>query len=225
MLLRTLTLTALAAALTTPLPAQISRAGANSDLAQAQRAAWGRPGSTTYRIANENVTYSGGRLLQTRFGPMLIAEGKVANFSHISPGRIGAFYLRRTPRGYVRGRAFESAVAGGSMGRIASWSVSTAFTANPVIYAEGGSTNQGFTCGYASLTELTPGGPVELASFQSYFEDMNARGRDTRGRIANIVHGRSFDVVFTGAHPGRDRYVKRGARYQMVGRKPQLDGC
>ena len=208
-----------ALALVAPVAAQT-----NVRLAEAQRAAWGRPGSTTYRLDNENVRFSGGRLLQTRFGPVLVAEGKVGTFSHVSPGRVGAFYLTRTPRGLARGRAFEGAVTGGSMGGIGEWSVSTAFAANPVIYAEGGSTGQGITCSFTTLTELTPAGPVEMARFQSYFGDMNASRRETTGKIANIARDRSFDVIYTGARPGRVRFVRQGGKYRPQGRVP-LAGC
>ncbi len=210
-----------AAAFAAPAFAQTS-----PQLADAQRAAWGRPGSTTYRLDNENVVYEGGRLLQTRFGPVLVAEGRVKDFGAPSPGRVGAFYLKRTPTGFARGRSYEAAVTGGGMGGIGEWGINTRLAANPVIYAEGGSTGQGITCSYTQLVELTPAGPVKLVQFQSYFGRDNGIDpkREITGRIANIVPGRSFDVVFTGNRAGRDRYVKRGARYVLAGR-PTLDGC
>lgn len=216
-----LILTALA--LTAPAFAQT-----NVQLEDAQRAAWGRPGSTTYRLDNENVTYEGGRLLVTRFGPVLVAEGHVKDFGAPSPGRVGAFYLKRTATGYARGRAFESAVTGGGMGGIGEWGISAKLAANPVIYAEGGSTGQGITCSYTQLVELTPAGPVKLADFQSAFVNDGGMGKQvsTIGKIANIAPGRSFDVVFTGTRPGRDHYVRQGVRYVRAGGgKPHLNSC
>lgn len=220
--MRLIPITLAAATLAAPLPAQT-----NPQLADAQRAAWGRAGSTTYRLDNENVTYEGGRLLQTRFGPVLVAEGRVKQFGHPSPGRVGAFYLKRTPRGFARGRGYEAAVTGGGMGGIGEWGVNTRLAANPVIYAEGGSTGQGITCSFTQLVELTPAGPVKLVQFQSFFgkDDGRTPKLETQGRIADIVPGRSFDVVFTGTRPGRDRYVRAGTRYRLTGAKPHLDGC
>lgn len=232
---RVLPAVALTAVLTMPLPAQPAPnrpapPAARGELAAAQAAAWGRAGSTTYRIDNENVSYAGGRLLRTRFGPVLVAEGRVKNFGHPSPGRIGAFYLKRGPGGFARGRAFPSAVTGGSMGGIGEWSVSDAFAAHPVIYTEGGMSNMGSTCSYVTLTELTPAGPIKIAGFQSYGSyagGVGGRAHETKGRIANIVRGRSFDVVFTGAgaRPARDRYVRVGNAYRLAGGKPTLDSC
>lgn len=134
---------ALATAAALPVAAQT-----NMQIADAQRAAWGRSESTTYRLDNENVSFSGGRLLRTRFGTVLVAEGRVKDFGAPSPGRVGAFYLKQTPRGFVRARAFPAAVTGGGMGGIGEWGINTRFGANPVIYAEGGSTGQGITCSF-----------------------------------------------------------------------------
>ena len=211
-----------AALLAAPAIAQTS-----PQLADAQRAAWGRPGSTTYRLDNENVFYEGGRLLATRFGPVLVAEGRVKDFGAPSPGRVGAFYLKRTPRGFARGRGYEAAVTGGGMGGIGEWGINTRLAANPVIYTEGGSTGQGITCSFTQLVELTPAGPVKLVEFQSAFEQDNGTGRPvaTEGNIANIVAGRSFDVIFTGTQPGRDHYVRAGARYRLADARAHLTGC
>ena len=217
-----------AAILLTVALAVASPAQTNVQLAEAQRAAFGRPGGTTYRIANENVSFQGGRLLSTRFGPVLVAEGKVRDFGHGSPGRIGAFYIRRTPTGFARGRDFPSAVVGGSMGGIGEWSVSNRFGPNPVIFAEGGFFNMGSGCSTTQLVELTPTGPVPLVSFHSGASHNGSdrqRAADTQGRIANIVPGRSFDVVFTGSRPGRDRYVRAGGRYRLAGGRPHIPAC
>lgn len=232
MLLRILTAASTLALLASPTTAQRARqsdAPVSRDVAAAQAAAWGRPGSTTYRIDNDNVRFSGGRLVQTRFGPVLVAAGAPKEFGHPTPGYVGAFYLKRTPRGYARDRGFEKAVVSGSAGNVGEWSISNAFAANPVIYTEGGFSNMGSTCSYTSLTELTPRGPVEIARFQSYGDNNGSgpgqRAFEVKGRIANIVRGRSFDVVFTGTRAGRDRYVWSGGKYRLAGGRPHLDSC
>ncbi len=196
-----------------PAAAQSSGPG----LASAQRAAWGRPGSTTLRIGGENVRFSGGQLLATPFGPVLVAPGSVGQFSHVSPGRIGAFYLRRAGNGFVRGRAYPSAVVGGSMGSLSVWSVSRAFGPRPVIYAEGGFTGQGLTCATATLTALTPAGPVEIAQIPTVYENGNNR-RSIEGKIGAIVPGRSFVVNYSGSMRFRDTYAWSNGRYRLQGR-------
>ncbi len=209
---RCLTLALCAAAVALP------AAASAQSLDAASRAAFGRQGATI-RIDNEQVRYRPSRLVQTRFGPVLLAEGRVRDFSHVSPGRIGAWYLRRVPGGYARVSAFPKAVTGGSMGGLSEWGVSTRFAANPVISAESGFTGQGITCVSTILTELTPRGPVEIAVVPTAYENAGAvgRARSIEGKITNIVPGRSFAVSYGGSARFVERYVRRGASYQRVG--------
>lgn len=196
----------------------IPSAASAQSLDAASRAAFGRQG-TTIRIDDENVRFRATRLVETRFGPVLLAEGRVRDFSHVSPGRIGAWYLRRVPGGYARVSAFPKAVSGGSMGGLSDWGVSTRFAANPVISAESGFTGQGITCVSTILTELTPRGPVEIAVVPTAYENAGGVGRATSiaGKIGEIVPGRSFAIRYGGSARFVDRYERRGAMYRRVG--------
>lgn len=192
-------------------------------LAAAQRAAWGRPGSTTLSIDGENVRFSGGQLIATSFGPVLVAPGKIERFSHVSPGRVGAFYVRPVGNGFARGRDYPSAAIGGSMGALSDWNVSRNFGPQPVIFAEGGFTGQGLSCSTATLTALMPRGPVTIAQVPTFYSS-NANGREIDGKIGAIVPGRSFMVNYTGSMRFTDRYVWSNGRYRLQGRS-RLPSC
>lgn len=223
---------------TLPVPSAAQRGASRGDLAAAERAAWGRAGGTTLTVDTKvstgraswsRVAYSKGRLVQAPFGPILVAEGQVVDAGHVHPGAVGAFYLRRTARGFVKGRAYPGALLTGSFGNVGEWSMSNRFGPNPVIYAEGGFTGQGITCGVTTLVELTPAGPVEIANIPTSFDNSGyGRGtiRSTQGKIANVVPGRSFNVVYSGSQRYTERYVRSGGKYRLAGRaKPRLDGC
>jgi len=116
-------------------------------------------------------------------------------------------------------------VRSGSFGQIAELSVSAKFGALPVIYAQGGGTWQGYTCGWTTLTELRPGGPAELVRVMTLYSDGSRDdGESTEGKIADIVPGRSFAVNFTGSRNFTARYERRGDRYVLAGGEA-LEGC
>lgn len=198
----------------TAIPATAERGGAQ--LAAAQRAAWGRTGSTVIPRGKERIAYQGGQLVQTGFGPVLVAEGKVEDFSHSSAGRVGVFYLRSLGGRYSGGRAYPDAVVHGSYGKVGEWGVSRRFGSNPVIWAEGGFTGQGITCSSMSLTMLTPRGPVEVATIPTGYESPD--GTDLTGKIGTVVPGRYFTVDYRGSRRWTDTYRMVGGKYRLAGR-------
>ena len=91
------------------------------------------------------------------------------------------------------------------------WGQSDAIAASPVLYTEGGGTWQGYHCGYASLTELGPDGPVEIANIPIHYSNMGAvetGGTQVEGRISAAEQGRSFTVSYSGTESFTERYVR-----------------
>jgi hypothetical protein len=163
------------------------------------------------------------RLVDAPFGPVLVSVGYVEMGAHSSPGVVAVYYLRSNGAGFAVRRAFPTAVENGSHGGLSDWSVSRRFTNLPAIYIEGGGTWQGYTCGVATLTELRPDGPVEIASIPINYDNAGV-GREERassrerlrrleGEIVNIHRGASFDVRFTGTARFTEHYVYRGGRF------------
>lgn len=203
-------------------------------LARAFQAGFGNQGEATLNVESdggaEAVRYTPGRLVWAPFGPVLVSEGKVADPGHVSAGRIAVHYLKPAGDRFELVKAWPAAVATGSSGRVARWSVSTRFGDLPVIVSEGGGTWQGYTCSTAKLTELRPGGPVELATVPLSFDDGGAQAQEgadsaITGRIINVVPNQSFDVVYQGARAFSEHWVRSGDGYAVAGGASQMRTC
>jgi hypothetical protein len=145
---------------------------------------------------------------------------------HACVGAIGVFYLKEDNQQTSVTGSWPKAVEGWGWGAAPSeWSISNAFTKNPAIYASGGYMGQGILMESATLTELTPNGPVTSDLIGTGFSDEGAIVDDSRaacvvkGKIANIRKDRSFEVRLTGSRTGVDRYVKRNGKFVSLGKR------
>lgn len=203
-------------------------------LARAFEAAFGSRGEAVLSVpadgADEDVRYAPGRLIWPAFGPVLISEGKVQDPAHVSAGKIAVHYLKPAADRFEVARAFPAAVATGSNGQVAHWSVSPRFSTWPVVVAEGGGTAQGYTCSWLTLTELRPGGPAELARVPLAYDDRGAKedaaaATSIEGKILNIVKDQSFDVVYSGSRKFSEHYVRTGNGFAVAGGKSTMATC
>jgi hypothetical protein len=175
------------------------------------------------------------RLIDTPFGPVLVSVGYVEFGVDVSPGVVAVHYLRPNGAGFDVRRAFPRAAENGSRGGLSAWSVSRRFTTLPAIYTEGSAGGQGYTCGVATLTELRPSGPAEIAEIPIYYSNdgvereqlarLGDRVRRLEGRIVNIHRGASFDVRFTGTVHFAEHYIWRGGRFVRVARGESRASC
>lgn len=204
--------------------ATIESLPADRQLELAYAAVFGSDETRTLRTDDASFSYSGGRVLWTRFGPVLVVEGASEPYPN-SLGTLGLFYLREVP-----GPAFETvrqwpdAIPGSVMGNPPEWKARNDLSGTTVIEATGGGVWQGYACDSTSLTELTPTGPVDLVTFESGFNSTGAlgdEGESYTGKIGSIVRGRSFEVQFSGTRTFTNRYVRQGDRYT---RQPVTDG-
>lgn len=194
-------------------------------LARAFEAAFGSRGEAALSIpgagADEDVRYAPGRLIWLAFGPVLISEGKVQDAAHVSAGKIAIHYLKPAGDRFEVVRAFPAAVATGSNGQVARWSLNPRFSNWPVIVAEGGGTWQGYTCSWLELTELRPDGPAKLANVPLVYDDRGAKedgtGRAIAGKILNVTKDQSFDVVYSGSRAFSEHYVRGAGGYSVAG--------
>ena len=202
-------------------------------LARAFEAAFGSRGEAVLAVpsngTDEDVRYAPGRLVWLAFGPVLISEGKVQDPAHASAGRIAVHYLKPAGDRFEVVRAFPAAVATGSFGQVARWSLNPRFSNWPVVAAQGGGTWQGYTCSGLTLTELRPEGPVKLADVPLVYDDTGARedgeGRAIEGKVLNIVRNQSFDVVYSGARAFSEHYVRGPGGYTVAGGKSTMETC
>ncbi|MGA9582219.1 MAG: SHOCT domain-containing protein [Allosphingosinicella sp.] len=206
----------------------------DEQLARAFEAAFGSRGEAVISVpaggTDEAVRYAPGRLIWPAFGPVLISEGKVQDPARASAGRIAVHYLRPAGDRFEVARAFPVAVATGSNGEVARWSLNPRFSNWPVIAAQGGGTGQGYTCSWLTLTELRPDGPAEVATVPLLYDDTGAKedgtGRAIEGKILNINKNQSFDVVYSGSRAFSEHYVKGPGGYAVAGTgKSTMETC
>jgi hypothetical protein len=208
----------------TLLVATTASAATDPQAAAAFRAAFGRSGSAIVKLTGDELTeqvkFKLGALVQTPFGPALLAPGEVVDAAHVNAGKMGVVYLKKTPKGFAVTKRFVPAMQTGSFGQIGKWRVSRAFGSMPVVAVEGGGTWQGYTCSVTTLLELAPDKPRELVTVPLYYDNagaMEKRKTTISGRIARIVPGKSFDVVYSGARKFSELYVRRGDTYVLAG--------
>jgi hypothetical protein len=209
-------------------------------LALAGAAAFGLAGDTRVLIApdddadesdgiEDRVSFTPGRLLWTGFGPVLISEGEVIEPGHVSAGRIAVHYLREDGAKFALVKDHLQAVVTGSFGRVGEWRVMDDLMPHPVIYTTGGGTWQGYSCSWGILTELSPSGPREIGRFAlSYSDDGAIEDGPTQtieGALANIVKGRSFDIVYAGSKRFTEHYELKDRRFVLVGGKSRMETC
>lgn len=215
-----------------PLP-DVQKLPAEEQLARAFEAAFGSRGEAVLAVpsngADEDVRYAPGRLIWLAFGPVLISEGKVQDPAHASAGRIAVHYLKPAGDRFEMVRAFPAAVATGSFGQVARWSLNPRFSNWPVVAAQGGGTWQGYTCSWLTLTELRPEGPTKLADVPLLYDDTGAKedgeGSTIEGKVLNIVKNQSFDVVYSGSRAFSEHYVRGAGGYAVAGGKSTMETC
>jgi len=206
-------------------PPDVQKLPPEEQLARAFEAAFGSRGEAVLAVpaggADEDVRFAPGRLVWLPFGPVLISEGKVQDPAHASAGRIAVHYLKPAGDRFEVVRAFPAAVATGSNGQVARWSLNPRFSNWPVVAAQGGGTWQGYTCSRLTLTELRPDGPTRIAEVPLVYDDTGAKpdgeGRAIEGKILNIVKNQSFDVVYSGSRAFSEHYVRGPGGYAVAG--------
>lgn len=211
----------------------VAGAPADDPLAAAFRAAFGKAGSIVLKKQGplkENIKYTAGDLVDTAFGPVLLSPGEVLEPTHANSGKLAIFYLKPTAKGYEVVKRYVPAVVTGSFGKIVDWSVSRSFGDLPIVTVNGAGNWQGYACSVATMIELAPDGPRQLAALPMTYDNSGAaagkRPTQVNGRIENIKPGKSFDVVYFGSKDFTERYVRQGNAYVLAsGGKSRVERC
>lgn len=108
------------------------------------------------------------------------------------------------------------------------WGWTDAIADVPVLYTEGDRSGESGACIHATLTALTPVGPVEIASLPIHSSTKRKSGTGDIvliGTITAAEKGRSFTISYDGTQTFSERYV-RGAdgRYEVQG-GTRVPGC
>jgi hypothetical protein len=207
------------AAVTAPPPPPPVKSAAER-LSDAFEAATGNRTEFTVLEDGEQVTTKPLRIVSLPFGEALLTNREIQNGCHACTGAIGVYYLKNSGGTVEVTGSWPKAVEGWGWGAPPSqWHFTSKFTSSPAIYASGAYTGQGITESSATLTELTPTGPVTSDVIGTGFSDEGAIVDDERpacvvqGNIANIVKDESFDVIVTGSVNAVDHYVRSGGKF------------
>ncbi len=154
----------------------------------------------------------------------LISTGANDCTGDVCSGVNSIHYLRREGALYkVEGEWLEAG-ASSTLGKPATrWGLMDAITAEPVLYTEGSSVLSGYACSYASLTELTQAGPVEIARIPIHYSNSGATEAGfvpvtLTGEIIAAEKGRSFTVRYAGSRTFSERYVRNAdGSYNLAG--------
>lgn len=158
----------------------------------------------------------------------LLSIGSLDEAGHSDGGLNAIHYLKSSPDGWVRQGEWIGLGSTGTVGNGATnWGFTSLLGRNPYLVTSGGGVWQGCAIGFATVTELTPDGPVDRGSFTDGMSSGAGIGEDEGqydGKIAAAVPDKSFTVAYTGTRALKQQYVLKNSKYELVG-KDQVPGC
>ena len=159
---------------------------------------------------------------------VLLSLGSLDDAGHSEGGINAIHYLQGGPSGWQRKGEWLNLGAVGSVGNAAtSWGFSDALGKNPYLITSGGGVWQGCAISSATLTELTPAGPVDRASFTDSMSSgagLNQKEQGFDGQITGAVPDKSFTVTYSGTRTIKQQYLLKNGKYELVG-KDRIPGC
>jgi len=159
---------------------------------------------------------------------VLLSLGSLEDAGHGDGGINAIHYLRATPEGWQIMHETLGLGAVGTVGNAAtSWGFSDAIGENNYLVTAGGGVWQGCLISSATLTELTPGGPVDRGSFTDAMSSgagLGQKEQDYDGKIVAAEPDKSFTVAYTGSKAFKQRYVLKDGKYALVG-ADRVPGC
>ena len=205
-------------------PTESSQMAPADQLRAAAVDAFGTSAPVTQTRDGKEVVVKAEQVVWTRLGPVLIASVTMKQGCEDCTGGLDIYYFEDSSEGLLLRRKFPDAIEGSSAGKPPiRWSLDDRFLGGPVLRTVAEGAWQGCTTTAVSLTELTPDGPVARGSAPIGWSD--ASGDDKAvGRIANIVRGKSFDIVYSGTRAFTDHYQLANGAFSMAGEQ-RLSGC
>ena len=208
-------------------PAESSQMAPADQLRAAAVDAFGTSAPVTQTRDGKEVVVKAEQGVWTRFGPVLIASVTMKQDCDDCTGGLDIYYFGDSSEGLLLRRRFPDAIVGSSSGKPPlRWSLDDRFLDGPVVHTIAEGVWQGCTTTAVSLTELTPDGPVARGSAPIGWAEASGAGDGDKavGRIANIVRGKSFDIVYSGTRSFTDHYRLANGAFSMAGEQ-RLSGC
>jgi hypothetical protein len=214
-----------------PPPTDIRTMPMQEQLARAFAAAFGAKDQAQLQIGGRTLVYHPGRLFWVGDKAVLISPASGAGDCRDCAGTVAVHYL--TPAGdqFQVSGSWPEAISGAQWNTPPRWRMTSAYTSLPAIWEEGHDRNQDCTSGSATLTELTPAGPVQSGPIRfSYRSKSGLAGlllgeTDIEGHVADIQKDVSFDVVYSGDKQFTESWVKQGDRFVVQGGETKMPQC
>lgn len=172
------------------------------------------------------------RIINLPSGFALLTTREIPDGCHACTGYLGVYYFNNDDGDLQLTRSFPEAIPGWGWGAAPpEWTVTNKFTKNPAIYAAGGFMGQGILVSGATITELSPSGPIASDLIGTGYSDEGANDPDSglscniEGKIANIVKDKGFDVIVSGDQSEKDHYFKQNGRFVTSSNREWDMGC
>ncbi|MBN8501451.1 MAG: SHOCT domain-containing protein [Sphingomonadales bacterium] len=202
----------------------------------ASLAALGFTGTRKSKDGEQVVITKPLRVLNLPFATVLLTSTERPDDCHGCAGFVGVYYLKEQNGAFKVTGKWPEAVSGWAWGMVPDWKISTAYTSNPAIVAEGAFTAQGYTCTGMNIVELTPKGPVESDVIHLSMNNGGAvdpetgltmggdPARDVTGKIVNVRKGKSLQVQISGDENFTESYEMKGGKFVRTSGETKL-GC
>ena len=217
--------------LTPPPPTDIRTMPMQEQLSRAFFAAFNAKDQAQVQIGGRTFVYHPGRLFWIGDKAVLISPASGAGDCADCGGTVGVYYL--TPAGdqfQVTG-SWPEAVSGAQWNTAPRWRMISTYTSLPAIWEQGTNRTQDCVSGSATLTELTPGGPVTSGPVRFTYKGKNGLAglllgdTNIQGHVANVQKDVSFDVVYSGDKQFTETWVKQGDRFVLQGGETKMPTC
>lgn len=194
------------------------------------RAVYGRDGPV-------GVRFSDSRYALSPVATIDIGPGRIALLSHgvdrqRGPSSAGVnaihYLVRRNGAWHARGGWLGIGVDSSANQAAARWAVTRSLSRWPVVYLEGGGVRLGCRRAFATLTELRPGGAIDVVTIPLSFSDVET-GRSTsiilRGTMVSAVPDRSFTMRYGGTMRFSETWRRVGDRYRTASGESRVPTC
>jgi hypothetical protein len=214
-----------------PPPTDVRTMPAQEQLIRAFFAAFNARDQAQVQVSGRTFVYHPGRLFWDGDTAVLISPATGAGGCSDCAGTVGVYYLTPVGDHFQVSGSWPEAVSGAQWNTPPHWRMTSAFTTRPAIWEDGRTTGQDCTSGSATLTELTPSGPVQSGPIRiSYRGKSGLSGLllgETRieGHAANIQKDVSFDVVYSSDKQFTETWVKQGDRFVLQGGESKMPQC
>lgn len=214
-----------------PPPEDVRTMPVQEQLSRAFQAAFNAKDQAQVQIGGRTFVYHPGKLFWDGDRAVLISPATGAGDCTDCAGTVGVYYLSAAGDHFQVSGSWPEAVSGARWNTSPRWHMIGTYTSRPAIWEQGTTRTQDCASGSATLTELTPAGPVTSGPIRFTYRGKNGIAgillgdTNIEGHIANVQKDVSFDVVYSGDKQFTETWVKQGDRFVLQGGESKMPTC